>query len=74
MRRNRDQIPGAGNTRVGDLFAFRNESAVKTELVIFLRPTVVRTPSVEAGDLRFLRSQLPAPGQFDATGPATRTP
>jgi len=74
VRRNRDQIPGAGNTRVGDLFAFRNESAVKTELVIFLRPTVVRTPSVESGDLRFLRSQLPAPGQFDATGPATRTP
>jgi general secretion pathway protein D len=74
VRRSRDQIPGLGNTRVGDLFAFRNESAVKTELVIFLRPTVVRTPSVEAGDLRFLRSQLPAPGQFDAAGPSTRTP
>lgn len=74
VRRNRDQIPGLGNTRVGDLFAYRNESAVKTELVIFLRPTVVKTPSVEAGDLRFLRSQLPAPEQFDATGPASRTP
>jgi general secretion pathway protein D len=74
VRRNRDQIPGVGNTRVGDLFAYRNESAVKTELVIFLRPTVVKTPSVEAGDLRFLRSQLPAPGQFDATGPASRAP
>jgi general secretion pathway protein D len=59
VRRNRDQIPGLGNTRAGDLFAYRDESAIKTELVIFLRPTVIRTPSIETGDLRFLRSQVP---------------
>ena len=59
LRRDRDQIPGLGNTRAGDLFAYRNESAVKTELVIFLRPSVVNTPSMESGDLQALRARLP---------------
>lgn len=73
VTRDRDQVPGVGNTRVGDLFAFRDETSRKTELVIFLRPTVVRNPSVEAGELRFLRSQLPRLEQMDAparSGPA----
>lgn len=61
VRRNRDQVPGIGNTRIGDLFAYRNEEARKTELVIFLRPTVVKSPSMESGDLRFLHPRLPRP-------------
>ncbi len=74
VRRNRNQIPGIGNTRVGDAFAFRDETAVKTELVIFLRPTVVTNPSLDSDDLRFLRPLLPKPEQMgalpDAPGPA----
>lgn len=65
VRRNRDQVPGIGRTRVGDLFAYRDEEARKTELVIFLRPTVVKNPSVEGGDLQFLRPRLPRPGQLE---------
>jgi MSHA type pilus biogenesis protein MshL len=72
IRRDRDQVPGIGSTRVGDAFAYRNERAVKTELVIFLRPTVVKNPSVDAEELRFLRDQLPKPGAF--TAPATAQP
>jgi general secretion pathway protein D len=43
---------------VGDLFAYRNEGAAKTELVIFLRAIVVKDASME-GDYRNLRSLLP---------------
>jgi MSHA type pilus biogenesis protein MshL len=72
IKRDRDQIPGIGNTRIGDAFAYRNEQAVKTELVIFLRPTVVKNPSVDSEELRFLRDQLPKPDSF--TSPATAQP
>ena len=64
--RKRSQIPGIGNTRAGDAFAYRDESARKTELVIFLRPTVVANPSIDADDLRFLRPLLPKPEQLGA--------
>lgn len=66
VRRNRSQIPGIGNTRAGDAFAYRDESATKTELVIFLRPTVVTNPSLDSDDLRFLRPLLPKAEQMGA--------
>lgn len=74
VRRNRDQVPGIGNTRVGDLFAYRDEEARKTELVIFLRPTVVKSPSMESGDLRFLQPRLPRADLLDAPTPGRTTP
>ena len=46
---------------LGDVFRFRNERAVKTELVIFLRPTVVVNPSLESEELKFLQRFLPRP-------------
>ena len=67
IRRKRSQVPGLGNTAVGDLFALRDEQAIKTELVIFLRPTIVTNPSLDAEELRFLRPLLPSPGQPAAT-------
>ena len=65
IRRKRNQVPGIGNTAIGDLFALRDEQAIKTELVIFLRPTIVTNPSLDAEELRFLRPLLPNPGQPD---------
>lgn len=66
VRRNRDQIPGVGSLpRVGEAFSFRNEKATKTELVIFLRPTVVTNPSLTDGDLASLKRFLPS---IDPTG------
>ena len=44
--------------RIGDMFRFRKNSFVKTELVIFIRPRVIRTPSV-GEDLRAFRRFLP---------------
>lgn len=43
---------------VGDLFSTRDDVAQKTELVIFLRPVVVRDPSLN-GDLADFKQYLP---------------
>lgn len=61
-RRNRDQIPGLGNVpNVGDLFAFRDEQVSKSELVIFLRTTIVRNATLESDELKFFQRFLPRP-------------
>ena len=44
---------------IGAAFRFRKSTFVKTELVIFIRPRVIRTPSV-GEDLRTFRPYLPA--------------
>ena len=57
---NREQVPGADQIgAAGDLLRFRNENATKTELVIFLRPTVVTNPSLESDELKFFQRFLP---------------
>ncbi len=60
LRFNREQVPGADQIgAAGDLLRFRNENASKTELVIFLRPTVVSNPSLESDELKFFQRFLP---------------
>jgi general secretion pathway protein D len=60
FRHNRDQVPIVGSQpQVGDLFAFRDERASKTELVIFLRTTVIPNPSLESDELKFFQRFLP---------------
>ena len=62
VRRSREQLPGADRLEgAGELFRFRDERASKTELVIFLRPTVVANPSLESDELRFFQRFLPQP-------------
>ena len=41
-----------------DLFRQRKDTITKTELVIFLRPVVIRDPSID-GDYRRLRDLIP---------------
>jgi len=54
-----DGVPGLNRVPgVGTLFTHRNQGIRKTELVIFLRPVVVRDPSIE-GDFRAFRDMLP---------------
>jgi general secretion pathway protein D len=66
VQRNRNQLPYAGNLpRVGDLFAYRDEQVSKSELVIFIRPIVVRNPSLDSDELKDLRRLLP---KIDQTG------
>ncbi|MBW3512356.1 type II secretion system protein GspD [Janthinobacterium sp. NKUCC06_STL] len=55
----RDGVPGLSSLPlVGNLFTYRNEASSKTELVIFMRPVVVKDASVE-GDYRAYRYLLP---------------
>lgn len=62
IRANREQIPGADTLGgLGELFRFRDNRNVKTELVIFLRPTVVTNPSLDSDELRFYQRFLPQP-------------
>ena len=65
-----DQIPGAGRLAgLGELFRYRSNQASKSELVIFLRPTILRDASIN-GDASFIRSQL----SIDTPVPRGRTP
>jgi MSHA biogenesis protein MshL len=58
----KDAIPGVGKVPVlGNLFSYRNERASKTELVIFIRPVVVRSASIN-GDYRAFRYLVPGEG------------
>ena len=70
VQRNREQIPGADLIGdVGELFRFRDERVSKSELVIFLRPTVVPNPSLESDELKFFQRFLP---QAESTSPAIK--
>ena len=61
VTQNREQIPGADllPAPIGDFFRFRDNRASKTELVIFLRPTVITNPSLESDELKFFQRFLP---------------
>lgn len=59
----RDSVPGLSQIPVlGNLFGYRNDSTTKTELVIFMRPVVVKEASLQ-GDFREFRSLLPGQNQ-----------
>lgn len=81
VERDSDAVPGASRLPlVGQLFRYRNERNSKSELVIFLRPTIIRDPSLQ-GDYRGLAERLPDDAFFeratpppDAADPPTRTP
>jgi general secretion pathway protein D len=60
VTQNREQIPGAdGLARLGEFFRFRDNRAVKSELVIFLRPTVITNPSLDSDELKMFQRFLP---------------
>ena len=64
-----NEIPGLGGIPVvGNFFRNRDETSTKTELVIFLKPTIIRDPSVN-GDYRSFANQLPGK-EFFANKPA----
>jgi general secretion pathway protein D len=61
-QRTRDQVPILGNVPdLGDALAFRNDQVSKSELVIFLRTTIVTNPTLASDELRFFERFLPKP-------------
>ena len=72
--RTEDTIPGINAIPgLGELLEQKNESNTKTELVIFLRATVIREPSLD-GDYRSLRGELPGSDFFLKPNPARVAP
>ncbi len=67
VRRDRDAVPGLGKlpSPVGDAFSYRDEAVSKTELIIFIKPTVISNPSLDSDELKFFRRFLPT---LDPTG------
>jgi general secretion pathway protein D len=80
---NTDAVPGLGGLPgIGNFFRNRDDTNTKTELVIFLKPTIIRDASLN-GDYREFRQQLPkqdfffnnpGPDQKMIESPRTRTP
>ena len=69
-----DAIPGLGRLPgVGELFKYRNETSTKSELVIFLRPIVIKDPSIE-GDYQKFRDFLPGQDYFRQPNPLKPAP
>ncbi len=55
-------LPGVSRLKgLGNLFSYKSETAVKTELIVFIRPVVIKQPSLD-GDLEEYREFLPAGG------------
>jgi general secretion pathway protein D len=72
--RTEDTIPGINAIPgVGELLEQKTESNTKTELVIFLRATVIREPSID-GDFRALRDSLPGEDFLSRPNPARVAP
>jgi MSHA type pilus biogenesis protein MshL len=62
VQRDRDQAPFIGNIPdVGDAFALRTEQTGKSELVIFIRTTIVTNPTLQSDELKFFQRFLPQP-------------
>lgn len=58
--RNTDQVPGLSDVPgVGNVFKGKDDSTKKTELVIFLRPTVIANASLESDELQSYKQYLP---------------
>lgn len=69
-----NMVPGLSKTPIlGGLFQNRDDTKTKTELVIFVRPTIVRDPSLE-GDYSTFSKNLPNDRFFDHTAGPALTP
>ena len=67
----RDGVPGLSSLPLlGNLFSYRNENSTKTELVIFMRPVVIKDASVN-GDYKDYRYMLPGQTPDTEAYPAT---
>ena len=72
--RKTDGLPGANRVPVlRDLFRYQDDKSRKTELVIFIRPTVLGDASLE-GDFRQFRSTLPKARSAFEAAPGSERP
>lgn len=61
IEKSNNSVPGISSWSIfGKLFQAKNSSAQKTELVIFIRPTVITNPSLDGNELAKFREYLPS--------------
>jgi len=61
IQRNSDRVPGLADIPgIGIVFKGKDDNTQKTELVIFLRPTVITNASLESDELQSYKQYLPA--------------
>ncbi len=61
IQRNTDKVPGVSEVPiVGQAFVGKNHANRKTELVIFIRPTVIQHASLDSKELQSFKQYLPA--------------
>lgn len=61
IQRNSDKVPGLSDVPgLGKVFTGRDDANRKTELVIFLRPTVIANASLESDELASYKEYLPS--------------
>ena len=66
-----DGVPGLrGSEGIGQLFGQRNRTNIKTELVVFLRPMVIKDPSID-GDYRSYRVFAPDENFINQPNPSS---
>ncbi len=68
----KDGVPGLSRLPlIGDIFSYRNETSTRSELVVFLRPVVLKEPDID-GDYRPYRGFLPNTDTLgDPRGPSS---
>lgn len=67
QRQLNERVPGLSNLPVlGAIFRGESKAARKTELVIFMRPTVIQSPDVKTGDLQAFAPLLPQDSASEA--------
>ena len=76
VRRERRGVPYASTLPgvAGTMFGARNNETKKTELVIFLKPTVITHASLEADDLKFFQRFLPVRDHPETLPPPRNSP
>lgn len=68
--KNSDKVPGLSDIPIlGKIFSGRNDAVRKTELIIFLRPTVILNATLESEALASYKKYLPSAVMNDAEGP-----
>ena len=69
-----DGVPGLSRLPgVGEAFKYRSERSNKSELVIFLRPIILKDPTIE-GDFQKYRDYLPGQDHFSQPNPLRAGP
>jgi MSHA biogenesis protein MshL len=70
----KDGVPGLSQMPlIGDVFSYRDEKSTKTELVIFIRPVVIKEASLNA-DYKDFREFMPEQDFFTKPGPGDLKP